>query len=62
MRKLSVLFMVIIFIVISCEQSTEPDFADEENIDLKNGSLIENQYILVFDETAMYPVKPCRAS
>ncbi|NQT62594.1 MAG: S8 family serine peptidase [Candidatus Marinimicrobia bacterium] len=52
MRKFGVLLMVIIFVVVSCEQSTEPGLSVEDNIDLKNGSLIENQYIVVYDEAA----------
>ncbi|MBC8376748.1 MAG: S8 family serine peptidase [FCB group bacterium] len=52
MRKFGVLFLVIIFMMVSCEQSTEPGLSQEENIDLANGSLIENQYIIVFDDAA----------
>jgi len=53
MRKFSILFVGIMFMIISCEQSTEPDSGYDDSSVLKNGDLIDNQYIVVYDDAAM---------
>ena len=53
MRKFSILFVGIMFMIISCEQSTEPDSGYDDSSVMKNGDLIDNQYIVVYDDAAM---------
>lgn len=52
MHKFGILFVVTLFMIVSCEQSTEPDSGYDDGSVLKNGSLIDNQYIVVYDAAA----------
>lgn len=55
MRKLSIALLLMGLIIVSCEQSTEPnmenDFENETNFTAKSGTPIENQYIIVYKDS-----------
>jgi len=50
MKRFGIVILLFSFVVISCEQSTEPNVDSQEVMSLENGSPIDNQYIIVFND------------
>jgi subtilisin family serine protease len=50
MKKLIMLMIIIGTIVVSCEQTTEPQLGSDESGTLERGTPIDNQYIIVFND------------